>query len=882
MSKSEQQSRCALPSTRRQFLKMTSAAAAVSSLSCWTQALAKTDLDVLGAKPAETLDKSVKVVNTYHEIHCHGQCMLKAHVKNGRLLALTSAGDVPRCEATKTDESIGKMQRRACMKGYAERKRLYAPDRLKYPLLQTIERGNLAGFKRISWDEAIDRACEHIEKARARQKELGYIPIWVVGSTPLAFLGPYVSCWGHHSAGNEMDALFNALGKGVNGHPSIDMLNSKFIIVWGADPQTTSPHLPFIMTKAREKGIPIVVVDPRYTGTVGAMATGAPGITPWIAPRPGTDSAILAAMANTIYRRGLHDEAYIRKYCFGFFPGDTVVSHSPAKDPITGKPWKGTTFTTPKGQSFVEYLDELNREHGGEEGVLRWASLLSGVQAETIEALAVTYAKTKPACLHSTWTCGGAQRTGNGMYHVWLLLCLAAMTGNATVRGGGIGALAPVDGMAVKLGKAPALCKGKKHSALLFSQYMQSKVLLTGRDSRTPEQIRADVLGINGIDLGPDAKIEIDMVWRGGGSADPFNQRSSINPKILAWKKLDYVVSYERFMSTTARYSDLVLPVVTHLEESFFTGSRVKTDMNVVNAVVNPMYEAKSDVAINEMIAERLGLDWGRHGMTDHDVMRIQWQGTKLPEAYKSVDPDMKLPTFEEMLEKANLQLPVPPEKSVIAAAKFAPGEFPTDTGRINFYSPWLAQRGRVQAGVARAQYVRPADGYEDILEKTPHASGRRYTLQYTTPHMPNRSHSSFDNTTMIQDVFPHAVTMHPDDAAARGIKDGADVYVYTEAGCIKLPAKVTVRQLPGVVSIGEGAWYQPSQTEFFDAYFDAAGTGKAVCHRVPVDVGGAVNTLTIDRDIGASDPYLHLQTSKSGGFAAGGCVCEVSATLPA
>ena len=165
MSKSEQQSRCALPSTRRQFLKMTSAAAAVSSLSCWTQALAKTDLDVLGAKPAETLDKSVKVVNTYHEIHCHGQCMLKAHVKNGRLLALTSAGDVPRCEAAKTDESIGKMQRRACMKGYAERKRLYAPDRLKYPLLQTIERGNLAGFKRISWDEAIDRACEHIEKA---------------------------------------------------------------------------------------------------------------------------------------------------------------------------------------------------------------------------------------------------------------------------------------------------------------------------------------------------------------------------------------------------------------------------------------------------------------------------------------------------------------------------------------------------------------------------------------------------------------------------------------------------------------------------------------------------------------------------------------------
>ena len=441
------------------------------------------------------------------------------------------------------------------------------------------------------------------------------------------------------------------------------------------------------------------------------------------------------------------------------------------------------------------------------------------------------------------------------------------MTGNVTVRGGGIGSLAPVDGMAMKLGKAPAMCSSKKFNALLFSQYMQSRVITTGRDSRTPEQIRADVLGINGIDLGPDAKIEIDMVWRGGGSADPFNQRSSINPKILAWKKLDFVLSYERFMSTTARYSDLVLPVITHLEESFFTGSRVKTDMNVVNAVVSPMYEAKSDVAINEMIAKRLGLDWGRHGMTDLDVMRVQWKTAKLPEAYKQVDPEMKLPSFEEMLEKANLQLPVPPEKSVIAAAKFKPGEFPTDTGRINFYSPWLAVRGRVQGGIARAQYVRPADGYEDIMEKTPHASGRTYTLQYTTPHMPNRSHSSFDNTTMIQDVFPHAVTIHPDDAKARGIRDGAPVYVYTEAGCIKIPAKVTLRQLPGVVSIGEGAWYQPSKTEFFDAYFDEDGSGKVKRHRVPVDVGGAVNTLTIDRDIGAGDPYLHLQTTKSGGL---------------
>ena len=280
MSTSPNQKKSAL--SRRGFFKATAATAAVSSVfGRMERALAAAAPKfVTSTKPM--LDADVKVVNTYHEIHCHGQCMLKAHVRDGRLLAITSAGDVPRAEAAKSDESIGCMQRRACMKGYAERKRLYAPDRLKYPLLQTGERGNLATFKRISWDEAIDRAVEKIDRMRERQKTLGYLPIWELGGTPLAFMGPYISAYGHHSAGNQNDCLYNALGKGVTGHPAIDMLNSKFIIVWSADPQTTSPHLPFIMTKAREKGIPIVVVDSRYTGTVGAMATGAPGLTPWI------------------------------------------------------------------------------------------------------------------------------------------------------------------------------------------------------------------------------------------------------------------------------------------------------------------------------------------------------------------------------------------------------------------------------------------------------------------------------------------------------------------------------------------------------------------------------------------------------------------------
>lgn len=871
----------AVPASRRSFLKLLGAATSSSLLYAGPgAALAQLGASPLRARDGLVFDPEMRTVMTFHDVHCHGSCLLKAHIKHGRVIKLTSAGDVARGQCA-ADESIGQIQRRACIKGLAERKRVYSPDRLKYPLKQTIERGNLAGFRRISWDEAIDDLAGRVERVQARSKSLGYLPAWDIGQTLLPYLGTALGNYGHHSAGNLTDTLYAAIGWNVKGHPAIDMLNSKLIIVWSADPQASSPHLTFIMTKAREAGVPIVVIDSRYSATAATMATGTGSVPPWIAVRPGTDSALLAALANTIYRRGLHDEAYLRRYCFGFFPNDSVVSASPAKNPVTGKAYAGTRFTVPSGQSFVEYLDDLQKQHGGEEGVLRWASLLTGVPAQTIEALALAYAKAGPACIYSGWTSGGAQRTGNGMFYSWLVIALSAMTGNVTRRGGGIGTLSNNDGYGVKLGKAPALSSLKRHKPILFSRYMSSKVIVSGRDNRSAEQLRADVLLQNGIDLGADPRLEIDMIWRGGGSADEFNQRSAINPKLKAWQKPHSIVSYEWFMTSTARWSDLVLPASTNFEQSYLSGSRIKADINMVNQLVPPMYESRPDWRINEMLAERLGVEFGRQGKTDEDIMRAQWAGASLPESYRRINPDIKLPSFEEMRETANFQLPTPPEQSFIHAASFEPGKFPTDTGRINFYSPFLAERGRQLDGVHRAQYVRAPEGYEDLAAQKKGAKGIAYGLQYVTPHLVQRAHSSFDNVALVKDQHPHVVEIHPIDAEVRGIKDGDSVYVYNDAGCIRIPARLTRRTMPGVVSIGEGAWYRPSPTETYEAWFDADGDGKPEAHRVPVDVGGCTNSLTTDRDVGAGDPVISAITNKSGGFAAGGNLCEVSKIKP-
>ena len=57
------------------------------------------------------------------------------------------------------------------------------------------------------------------------------------------------------------------------------------------------------------------------------------------------------------------------------------------------------------------------------------------------------------------------------------------------------------------------------------------------------------------------------------------------------------------------------------------------------------------------------------------------------------------------------------------------------------------------------------------------------------------------------------AVSINSEDAEVRGIKDGEEVKVYNDRGAMIIPAMVTERIMPGVVSIPEGAWYDPDET---------------------------------------------------------------------
>lgn len=816
-------------------------------------------------------------INTLHKMHCCSACILKLHMENGIIKQITSAGDIPRQDSAKMDESLENMQRRACARGYAEINHMYSPDRLKYPLKQTKERGDPTGFERISWDEALYTVAKWYDELKGDEQKYGYMPVLDKGGVG-RYMGTCLGFFGNSSCGNVNAAIVAALGKRETVVPSApeDIFNSKYIIIWGSDPSSTLPYLPFTIMKAKEAGIPITVVDTRCTETVGAMATGRGEAPKFISVRPGTDGAMMAAMAYVIYEQGLADHEFIREYCFGFYPNDRVISKSTGQDPVTKNPYYGREYRVPPGESFVEYLESLGNTYSGYTGVLRWAEHLTGVDGNVIEALAIEYANAKPAFIFSKFN-GGPQRTRAGMYYSWMMIALSAMTGNINKKGGGFGELRGGHGFGIDMPVSESLFSCQSHDPVLISQFGFSKVLMTGRDGRTAEELRSDVQAMNKIDIGREGKLHVKAYVRGAAGSNDFNQLQNINKKRIAWQKLKYILSYERTLSTTAMYSDIVLPSAMNMENDSAFVSTGPSDTFVMKGPSKKMFEIKSDDEINRLLAKMLGIPVNEDKEYEHE-MRRQWDKAKVPDEYLRLYGQPSLPAFEEIYENADFKLKVKTGDVPPPLWNLKAGEYTTETGRINFYSPFLAERGRTVCGVNGARYVPVVNGAEAIVKSgcVQGRGRRRYTMLMITPHVITRADATYNNVPTLCKLKPHAADIHPEDAEMRGISEGDMVYVYNDFGCIKVRAHITRTVYVGVVSIPHGSWYRPSTMETCKAWIDLYDDGNVREYDMPVDVGGCVNTLTADVNSGILDPFVNGL-----GLNAGGECCEISKEKP-
>ena len=417
--------------SRRSFLQTAGALSATAALYGCGGGEAKDQAYEPIVAPQDDLvfDRTVKEIMGTHPHNCGGRCPFKFSVKgfgtsSARIVKCTSDGDISRADSIDSDESIEMPQIRGCVRGYAQVKRTYSPDRIKYPLIQTKKRGDVSGFRRATWDEALDKVADMIAATVKRYKKYGgtldYIPMVAgpsngmktgmvfagmfaqgfaegAGSALIQYFGPAILPAGSPSFENMLFATIGSCGlvPGLaGGNQVLNYQKSNFIIQWGADPSVKEPNKTLFLTKAKEAGVPIVTIDARFTDTAAQQSTGFAkyNLPAYIKVRPQTDSAIAVAMAYTIYKNNWHDDAFIKANCFGFYPTQgapvdsdgkpfTVVAPAPYpgylleptdfsfskmltpdKHPLAGMYAPGENMHVPPGMSFVEYLDSLGVE----------------------------------------------------------------------------------------------------------------------------------------------------------------------------------------------------------------------------------------------------------------------------------------------------------------------------------------------------------------------------------------------------------------------------------------------------------------------------------------------------------------------------------------
>jgi anaerobic dimethyl sulfoxide reductase subunit A len=318
--------------------------------------------------------------------------VLKAHVKDGKIIRF------------ETDNGEGP-QIRACLRGRAYRQRVYSPDRVKYPLRRSGERGQ-GKFERISWDEALDTVASELMRIKETYGNSAILLASGAGNQgllhgpePVAQMllhfGGFTRTWGSASYEGAIFASMATYGTLNTGNTRDDLLNSRLIIMWGWNPANTiqDPDTSLYLARAREKGIKIVAVDPRYTDSAATFAHQ------WIPIRPGTDAAMLIAMAYVLITENLVSQTFIDKYTVGF-------------------------------DKYRDYI--LGREDGVAK-TPQWAETITTVPAETIANLAREYAVKKPAALIAGW---GPARAAMGEQYSRAANVLTAITGNIGILGG--------------------------------------------------------------------------------------------------------------------------------------------------------------------------------------------------------------------------------------------------------------------------------------------------------------------------------------------------------------------------------------------------------------------------------------------------------------
>jgi len=781
----------------------------------------------------------------------------------------------------------------------AWRSMIYSPDRLLYPMKRVDfdpkgernpQNRGISGYERISWDEALDMVAGEILRVKqvhgpgaimngsGSHHTWGNVGYWLsarmrffnsIGFTPVihnpdSWEGWY---WGaaHHWGQTGRN------GGGETYSTVEDLLkHAEMVVFWSADPEATSGVYGAHDGTARrqwlkELGIKVVHIDPYYNHTAAWLGGK------WLAPRPGTDSAMILAIAYVWITENLYDKEYVATRTSGF---------------------------------------EKWRDHilGNDDGIPKtpeWQEKESGVPARDLRALAREWGSKKTyLAAGGVIGFGGACRTATGSDWARGVVMLMGMQGlgKPGVNMGCLQQGTPVDTRFFFPGYSEGGMSGDlSGTGLAINMYQKMPQMPTINTSsqrvprlKIPEAVMegkcegypTDPKTVEGqflkFEYPAPGHSRVKMYYKYGGSH--FGTMVDTNRYVRMYRTddLECVVNQSIWMEGEAKFADIILPACTNFErwdisEFANCGGYIQHSFTQANhrvflmqhKCIEPLGESRSDFQIFVDLAVRLGIGAPvSEGATELDWCKRLFDGTDLPTVI----------SWKDFVKKGYYVLPAPSEelRDPVSYRWFAedrpkdtpelqplPGDYThgfrhglqTQTSKLEFESSSLKRFDPDDPERPPVFRYRPA-------WEGPHSEHyERFKLNLVSPHPRYTFHTQGDGKdSTILDVKDHRmeidgrrywiVRINPQDAAARGIEPNSLVKMHNDRGAVLCAAQITSRIAPGTVHSYESC-----------ATYDPVGEpGESL------DRGGCINMLTPSR----------MMMKKSHAMAANSCLVEI------
>lgn len=685
-----------------------------------------------------------------------------------------------------------------CARGMSGFDIINHPDRIKYPMRRTNEKGVVGEFERISWEEALDEIASAaataireegphtIASGWAHPGSFALLPCTSIFNKLFGSDQPLLpDCWFDLQFGPvpTVGDMYHALEE--------DPYESKVIVLWGENTSVTKPQeWSDSYGKAKnEFGAKLVVIDSRLTET--ALKADI-----FIPVRPGTDAYVAMAMANVIIDEGLTDQDFIGKHTFGY-----------------------------------EEFAELAKKYTPEE-----VEKVSWAPADKIREVARLYATSKPSliAIGRGGNSAGGEKSNAGWLMSRAICCLPGLCGQFGVKGSGISI------------ETSSACPSNTIYHWPAAKTMASVAASLSPLVERKESAPAGIWGQKEILYNRKPYGYRVYITNGNFASSSGNTKDAD----AAFKAIDMVVVHNRFMHWTASaYADIVLPVTSWAEQYVWRPDW--EHIAVTEPAIEPMFECKSDTdtyrELSIALANKLEL-----GLADEDVW--PWKGEKdliaatiandgVREAFNkciengqeeyseyldiSIDTIIEHPDgvrnpffagqsdfvpYKAKLYKFNSQVPASVDDEEIW--------FPTDggTGKLLFKADFLAE---YSDGVLPALPIpeEPEDSY--YLSGNPIESGDWQPSEAVSSgfelvavgraHKPwqflsfNQDKNGGPISSLIQEAFDTASTpcveINPVDATRFGIENGDPVTVESRYGAMEsVQAIVSEVVQPGTI----------------------------------------------------------------------------------